>query len=267
MDLLIPLTKGAFACISSEDLPLIGGHRWYLHTGYAATRLTVDGKPKTVLMHRVILGLAHGSYCDHANGDKLDNRRPNLRTATPSENMRNAKTRKGREYKGVWFNARSNRYHAYINKDGKRTSLGHHDTPEGAARVYDAAARCLFGEFARTNFPFDPSVAAEWPSIQPRKRGNKPRFFRDERSKQCAICLEIKSRDEFPPSYSRVGDPHDSRCRVCNGKRRDKYRKWEERICQKCSKPFHCDPSDIRPNHGLFCSRSCARSAPRKHLP
>jgi hypothetical protein len=37
--------------------------------------------------------------------------------------------------------------------DYKRVQIGTYDTPEEAARAYDAKARELHGEFAKQNFP------------------------------------------------------------------------------------------------------------------
>ena len=56
-------------------------------------------------------------------------------------------------FRGVYFTKRANKWIAAIEKDKKKYHLGHYDTPEEAARAYDAKAKELFGEFARLNFP------------------------------------------------------------------------------------------------------------------
>jgi hypothetical protein len=56
-------------------------------------------------------------------------------------------------FKGVDRSVGGTKWRARIMREGKRLFLGNHDTPEEAARAYDAAARELFGEFARLNFP------------------------------------------------------------------------------------------------------------------
>jgi hypothetical protein len=57
------------------------------------------------------------------------------------------------QYKGVSFVKGRGRWAAFIRVDYKSIGLGHYEAEEEAARVYDAAARYYFKEFARTNFP------------------------------------------------------------------------------------------------------------------
>ena len=49
-------------------------------------QLYVDGKRQ--LLHRHVMGLVPGDKRDHVNGDKLDNRRVNLRVVSHAENNR-----------------------------------------------------------------------------------------------------------------------------------------------------------------------------------
>lgn len=57
-------------------------------------------------------------------------------------------------FKGVSRSTSKSRpWHARIMRDGKRVFLGNFASPEEAACAYDAAARELFGEHARLNFP------------------------------------------------------------------------------------------------------------------
>ncbi|OGP87132.1 MAG: hypothetical protein A2031_07970 [Deltaproteobacteria bacterium RBG_19FT_COMBO_43_11] len=76
-----------------EDYPLISKYTWYknLTTGYVQSKerfgRTIN---KGVYMHRLIMGAERKSlYIDHINGDKLDNRRRNLRSCSPSQNGHN----------------------------------------------------------------------------------------------------------------------------------------------------------------------------------
>lgn len=47
---------------------------------------------------------------------------------------------------------RDGKWMAKINKDGKRHNLGYCNSEIEAAKLYDTAAKKLFGEFANTNF-------------------------------------------------------------------------------------------------------------------
>lgn len=89
-----------------------------------------------------------GMFIDHINGNKHDNRIANLRLATQKQNNQNKlPTRKG--YKGI--SKKRNKWAAYISENNKTICLGVFNTPEEAARAYDAAAIERFGTFAKTN--------------------------------------------------------------------------------------------------------------------
>lgn len=152
----IPLTQGKFALIDSVDLTLVESRRWCairLEGGiwYAQSSIWVNGRSTSMYMHRLILGTPRGMKTDHRDGDGLNNRRSNLRSATHSENMRNAKCRVDSRsgYKGVRFVPQTGHWIARL----ATKRVGTFATAEEAARAYDAAATDLYGEFARTNFP------------------------------------------------------------------------------------------------------------------
>jgi hypothetical protein len=89
---------------------------------------------------------------DHRDGDATNNRWANLRRATASENGANSRCRDNISgYKGVVLCRGSGRWRASVCKDGQRRHLGMFATPEAAHAAYVAAARKLFGEFARTD--------------------------------------------------------------------------------------------------------------------
>ena len=73
------------------DLPLIRAHTWHLgKRGYPATH--IGGR--TVVLHRLLFPDAQEYEIDHINGDKLDNRRRNLRLCTHQQNAFNQKRRR-----------------------------------------------------------------------------------------------------------------------------------------------------------------------------
>lgn len=87
---------------------------------------------------------------DHINGDRADNSWANLREATRSENLANSRVyRAGKcSRKGVHKSA-NGKWSARIQKDHTSRFLGYFKTEADASAAYQAAARELFGEFAR----------------------------------------------------------------------------------------------------------------------
>jgi hypothetical protein len=155
MTATIPLSRGLVTIVDEADYErvVIAGN-WYAQphrlTAYAARNVPVGNDRKTLMLHRFITGWP---LVDHRNGDGLDNRRENLRPATNAQNGANqrASSRNTSGYKGVIRHR--HRWAAQIVPGGRRFWLGTFDTPEAAARAYDAAALDHFGDFARLNFP------------------------------------------------------------------------------------------------------------------
>lgn len=149
----IPLginAKNGYAIVEAAD-SWVGKYRWYLNAnGYPMTR--IDGE--CTLLHKLLLDRVNKSYIDHEDGDKLNNRRSNLRRCTQSENMMNSRIRTDNTtgYRGVWFSTREKRYIAEIMARGKKYRIGTFTTAEAAAVARDAKAAILHGEFARLNF-------------------------------------------------------------------------------------------------------------------
>ena len=146
----IPLSKGKWAIVDEEDYTTLNKHNWHITaSGYAVRRI----QGQNYGMHRQILGLKKGEYCDHVNGDKLDNRKENLRKATPSQNMMNRKVGKNSKsgYKGVIWRPTRSKWQAYIRLNKKNTYLGLYKDKKEAARAYNQAASDIYGQYARLN--------------------------------------------------------------------------------------------------------------------
>lgn len=146
-----------FALVDHEHFAALSRFQWRLLPGktvaYAARYTRDGGKFRAILMHREILGeVVNGLFADHINGDGLDNRRCNLRTATRSQNVRNRRTghKPSGRLKGTAQAISKNvrRWKAQIGYDGKNYNLGHFDTEQQAHEAYCVEARRVFGAFA-----------------------------------------------------------------------------------------------------------------------
>lgn len=147
----IPLTQGKFAIVSTDDYEHLMQWKWCVHSnGYACRR---SSNNEIMLMHRFIMQTPSGMDTDHINGDKLDNRKLNLRICTRSQNNRNQKPQIGKtsKYKGVYWYKNEQKWIARIKKNKKDIYCGRFKTEIEAARAYNEAAITAFGEFARLN--------------------------------------------------------------------------------------------------------------------
>jgi hypothetical protein len=164
----VPLTKDQVALIDECDRDLLI-YKWcatssksrvdgkkYIATRNIHTRKEVK-KQTTIIMHRVILERVLGrsllptERVDHENTNPLDNRRCNLRLATPSQNgaNRGKPISNTSNFKGVTKRKNYDRWHAQIGFKNKRYHLGDYDTPEKAYEAYCKAAIEMYGEFVR----------------------------------------------------------------------------------------------------------------------
>ena len=160
--ILIPLSQDYFAIVDEIDADLFFS-KWSVkicaNDPYYAIRniRTVDEKHTTESMHRIILSrklgrnLLKNELVDHINGDGLDNRRDNLRVASPSENSRNQRRKSSNKsgFKGVCWHKYTKKWTARITVEGKQKSLGYFDTPEDAYEAYCKEAIEKYGKYAR----------------------------------------------------------------------------------------------------------------------
>jgi hypothetical protein len=117
----------------------------------------VEGRKRHILMHYDVLRAPLGFETDHINGNRLDNRRSNLRLVTHQQNQWNRRKKANATSKYIGVTADSGKWRARIHDlSGRLIGLGYYDKEETAARVYDKAALEMRGEYARLNFPPSP---------------------------------------------------------------------------------------------------------------
>ena len=153
------LTNGQTLIIDAQDIPLVKSHAWQIDKdGYLArSRRNPIG---TVFLHREILGIRDRKIIvDHRNRNRMDCRRCNLRTATPTQNAANHgpfKTNKT-GYTGVYFSRSSGRYEVKVGYRGRRIKLGSSKNDLiTLAQMYNIGASFFFGDFAGAMNPVPP---------------------------------------------------------------------------------------------------------------
>ena len=117
-------------------------------SGYLSTR----AGGRAYRLHQIIWAIYYGEWpltdIDHANGDRADNRIANLRMASRSQNLANARA-KGNNKKGTSWDSRNGMWRARITVNYKEMWLGYFQTEKEAHAAYMTAAIKHFGEFAR----------------------------------------------------------------------------------------------------------------------
>ncbi len=134
--------KGVLESCSWSTLIQHGGKRIYAKTNIRGTVMS---------LHRMLMQPAKGAQTDHVNSNGLDNRRDNLRKATPAQNLCNARTRKDNTsgVKGVSWVGRRQRWEAYVSLGGKKHHFGYYMDKTDAICARHMAAETLHGAFVR----------------------------------------------------------------------------------------------------------------------
>ncbi|WP_181337101.1 HNH endonuclease [Hyphomicrobium methylovorum] len=166
-DVLVDLGAHGYAVIDAADRHLVEGWNWSVRISRSGKKYvfrgqsTGLGRSKKLYLHHVIFGDRGDFVVDHRDGDTLNNRRNNLRLATPSQNARNRQlaSNNASGFKGVCFRKDRGTWLASIRCGPHYTKIGTFATAEAAAAAYDREAMRLFGEFAVLNF-------------QPKQKGN-----------------------------------------------------------------------------------------------
>lgn len=143
--------------------PITGEFTRLISSGGSTAGSVINSKPSKngyiyvavfdskILAHRLAWALSHGEWpphdVDHIDGVRSNNRLSNLRPATRSENMQNARkaraSNKSCGLLGVSWSKAANRWSASIKTNGKAMYLGLFDCPKQAHEAYIQAKREL----------------------------------------------------------------------------------------------------------------------------
>lgn len=141
---------------SPEDDDLSEWCWHYTGLGYAHWTRNTRGKNYHKYAHRLVLEcvigrpLVAGEVCDHINGNRIDNRRENLRLTDRQGNNQNVRARNPTGLRGVTFSRRRWKWYGSVLHLGKRHHCGTFDTPQEAA-LASAAKRRELGFLEGTN--------------------------------------------------------------------------------------------------------------------
>lgn len=219
MAIEIELSKGQIAIVDDIDADLAES-KWHTkkyddNLVYAQRGIKKPtGGWTTQQMHRLILErkLGHpipkGLVVDHIDSCGLNNRRENLRLATPAQNARNCRQPRnnGSGFKGVSWNANMGMWMAGISIDHKSEFLGYFATPEEAFIVYCERAIEEYGEFAR--FDHEQYEACKQMYPNPPQSPCKPRLTKEQVSQIESMLLDghkqVDIATKFGISQSKV---------------------------------------------------------------
>lgn len=124
------------AIIDTEDIDKVKNIKWRIDcNGYA-----INNSKTSIFMHRVVLGV--NSEVDHINGNRLDNRKANLRLTNHSLNQMSV------NYKGVYRSENGEKWIAKIKINQKQLHLGTFAIKEEAEYARWLAESLLFKEYA-----------------------------------------------------------------------------------------------------------------------
>jgi hypothetical protein len=143
--------------VDDADYPFLSQFKWHLsYSGYPTRTLWLGRQYRPThrelpMHHHLCRVTPQQPYADHRSGNKLDNRRANLRPTNKSQNGSNRGMARHNTtgFKGVSKHGR--RFIAQIRCNNKNRYLGRFSNPEDAARAYDKAAKVAFGEYAVLN--------------------------------------------------------------------------------------------------------------------
>lgn len=139
--------------VDLDDVDKIKDKTWSLQ----ANNYIAHGAPPLYL-HRFILGAKSDEEVDHVNGDKLDNRKCNIRFVTHGQNMFNQNKLRSSNTTGcigVRVYSANGKYIARITVNKKIIHLGYFSDLKEAIKARIKAEKQYFGKFMGSNKKFE----------------------------------------------------------------------------------------------------------------
>lgn len=131
-----------------EDWESLKNCYWTEQRGYAVAIKNYEW----IRFHREVMNVDNPKIqVDHINGNRLDNRKANLRLCSNQENSMNKyeNSNNSSGYKGVYFDKNRNKWRGAIQYNGKSIkSPKRYNTPEEAYEWYIEKSNELFGDYS-----------------------------------------------------------------------------------------------------------------------
>lgn len=146
------LNLGQICLIDCDDLSLALTQRWM----YANTKCgggCVSVKKPNIDISRFLMNPPANMIVDHINGNRLDDRRANLRVCTQAENARNRRRGSNNTTGAIGVTKEQGKWLVTIRENGRHRIVGRFEYFIEAVIARDRAAIECYGEFAHTNLP------------------------------------------------------------------------------------------------------------------
>ena len=144
----IKLTRDKETLVDEEDYAWLSTWNWCFQGNYAARRRNRE-KGSLAMMHQELAWrwygqIPEGYMIDHADRNKLNNTKANIRIVDKSGNNANREVKSKSGYKGVHWSMSNKKWVAEITRKGKHYILGYFVDPQEAHEAYKKAFRELY---------------------------------------------------------------------------------------------------------------------------
>lgn len=185
--------------VSTEDYEIVSKYKWYLDkNGYVIGKVN----KKSYKLHRFIMKPNKNEQVDHIHGNKLDNRRENLRNSTSAKNGENKGKRNNAKSQYFGVSLSRKKYRSSIKHDGVIHQLGFYNTEIEAAEKRDIYIVHNNLDHFRLNFPDKKddykNMAYEYNTISKQNKQKTSKYLGvyKQNSYFCAM-ISIKSKNYY----------------------------------------------------------------------
>ena len=194
--------KESIILVSPEDYEELSKFKWFINNGGYAHG-NCDGK--MYKMHRFIMKPSDNYVVDHINGNKLDNRKINLRITSTQKNNENKRKIQSKlpssDYLGVCKIKNNNKYHAVCKYDGKTYNLGNYNDEKTAAEMRDTYIVQNKLDHMTLNFPDKKEKYLKSDVIKPsKKQENKCGYYGityNKKNNKYTTKIKINKKSKF----------------------------------------------------------------------